>query len=123
MAFCASSGIAPGEVAPLATPSVATLVHPMKLAGAGPHVRQYWSEQVSAPPQRAPDEQHFSASCPQRPVSPPVVLPVPPVVLPALLALLVLLVLLQPPRQARWPRKTAPRTLIEIMLSILPVPA
>jgi hypothetical protein len=52
-----------------------------------------------------------------------VVLPVPPVVLPAPLALLVLLVLLQPPRQASWPRTSAPRTLIEIMLSILPAPA
>src|SRR6266516_3893794 len=113
MTFCASSGIAPGEVAALAVPSMAPLVHPMKLAGAGPQARQYSSEQVSPPPQRAPDAQHFSASCPQRPGSPPVVLPVPPVV-PGLLERLVLL---QPPRQTSGHKTTAPRTLIEIMLS------
>src|SRR5215468_6515147 len=96
MALCGSSGIAPGEVAPLAVPSVATLVHPVKLAGAGPHARQYSSEQESPSPHRAPDEQHLSACCPQRPGSPPVVLPAP---LGPLLALLELLALLQPTRQ------------------------
>jgi hypothetical protein len=81
----ASSGVAPGAVPAVAVPAIATLVHPMKLEGGGPHTRQNSSEQVSPEPQRAPEEQHFSDSWPQAPGFPPVVVPV--VVVPVVLSI------------------------------------
>jgi hypothetical protein len=65
--------VAPGDVPAVAVPDAATLVHPPRFAGAGPHARQYSSEHVSPSPQSAPEEQHLSASCPHEAGSPPVV--------------------------------------------------
>jgi hypothetical protein len=79
--FIASSGGAPGDVAPVAVPAAATLLQPVNMAGAGPQARQNSSEHVSPAPQSAPDVQHFSAAPPHGPGTPPPV-PEPVVVVP-----------------------------------------
>jgi len=103
--FMASSAGAPGEVAPVAAPVVATLLQPVNIAGAGPQARQNSSEQVSPSSQRAPEEQHRSAAPPHGPVGAPPPVPVPVVPLE--------LVELQPANKR--PKAHALRILVETM--------
>src|SRR3954453_215867 len=80
MTSLGSSGVpASGALAAEAAAPVATLVQPMKLAGAGPQARQNSSEHVSPDAHCAPEVQQRSACFPQEPLPPPA----PPVVDPS----------------------------------------